>query len=49
LEHVKAHHKALAEAGIDNGKASPLLLPDYVVLQGKNDPRAAKEAARTIG
>jgi succinate dehydrogenase / fumarate reductase flavoprotein subunit len=49
LEHVKAHHAALAKAGIDNGKASPLLLPDYVALQGKNDPRALEEAARTIG
>jgi succinate dehydrogenase / fumarate reductase flavoprotein subunit len=30
LQHVKAYHAALRQAGIDNGKRSPLLLPDYV-------------------
>ena len=29
--HVREHHQALAAAGIDTGKVSPLLLPDYVV------------------
>jgi succinate dehydrogenase/fumarate reductase flavoprotein subunit len=29
LAHVEGHHLALKEAGIDNGKLSPLLLPDY--------------------
>lgn len=29
LQHVKEYHRALAEAGISNGKVSPLLLPDY--------------------
>ena len=31
LQHVKEHHRALEQAGIMNGKVSPLLLPDYVV------------------
>ncbi|HSB72308.1 MAG TPA: FAD-binding protein [Candidatus Methylomirabilis sp.] len=31
LQHVREHHRALEEAGISNGKVSPLLLPDYVV------------------
>ena len=29
LEHVKAHSRILQKAGIDSGKISPLLLPDY--------------------
>ena len=29
LQHVREYHRALAEAGISNGKVSPLLLPDY--------------------
>jgi len=29
LEHVRQYHKMLDEAGINNGKVSPLLLPDY--------------------
>jgi aspartate oxidase len=29
LSHVEEHHRALEEAGIENGKLSPLLLPDY--------------------
>ncbi len=34
LQHVKEYHKALEQAGIMNGKVSPLLLPDYVVQHG---------------
>jgi hypothetical protein len=34
LQHVKEHHRALEQAGIMNGKVSPLLLPDYVVQHG---------------
>jgi aspartate oxidase len=29
LEHVKAHSRILQQEGIDTGKISPLLLPDY--------------------
>lgn len=29
LHHVDEYHRALADAGIENGKLSPLLLPDY--------------------
>jgi succinate dehydrogenase/fumarate reductase flavoprotein subunit len=29
LSHVEEYHRALTEAGIANGKLSPLLLPDY--------------------
>jgi succinate dehydrogenase / fumarate reductase flavoprotein subunit len=31
LQHVREHHQALAAAGINTGKMSPMLLPDYVV------------------
>jgi succinate dehydrogenase / fumarate reductase flavoprotein subunit len=43
LQHVQEHHRALAEAGIMNGKVSPLLLPDYVV-QPKEQPATAGTA-----
>ncbi len=33
LEHVREYHRALDEAGIDNGKHSPLLLPDYTTVE----------------
>ncbi len=29
LDHVRRFHKELEEAGIDRGKVSPVLLPDY--------------------
>lgn len=43
LQHVQEHHRALAKAGIMNGKVSPLLLPDYVV-QPKEQPATAGTA-----
>ncbi len=29
LEHIRSYHRQLEEAGIDNGRVSPMLLPDY--------------------
>jgi succinate dehydrogenase/fumarate reductase flavoprotein subunit len=29
LDHVDSYEKGLSDAGIDNGKRSPMLLPDY--------------------
>ncbi len=29
LEHVRSYHRELKEAGIGNGRVSPMLLPDY--------------------
>jgi len=29
LEHIRSYHRELAEAGIDNDRVSPMLLPDY--------------------
>jgi succinate dehydrogenase / fumarate reductase flavoprotein subunit/L-aspartate oxidase len=29
LEHVRSYHRELKEAGIDNARVSPMLLPDY--------------------
>jgi len=29
LEHVRSHHRELKEAGIENARVSPVLLPDY--------------------
>jgi succinate dehydrogenase/fumarate reductase flavoprotein subunit len=43
LQHVQEYHRALAKAGIMNGKVSPLLLPDYVV-QPKEQPATAGTA-----
>ena len=33
LQHVKEYHRALEEAGIANGRLSPLLLPDYTSVE----------------
>ncbi len=33
LEHVRDYHRELEQAGIDNGKRSPLLLPDYTSVE----------------
>jgi succinate dehydrogenase / fumarate reductase flavoprotein subunit len=34
FEHVRAYHRALVESGIDTGRISPLLLPDYCRSHG---------------
>jgi succinate dehydrogenase/fumarate reductase flavoprotein subunit len=48
LQHVKEHHKALDEAGIRNGKVSPLLLPDYVGPPGKKDSAGSESRTLTV-
>ena len=48
LRHVTAYHKALKEAGIDNGQVSPLLLPDYVVPPATNKTAGAAEQGMSV-
>ena len=35
LDHVRAYHSALADAGIDTDRVAPMLLPDYTLPQVK--------------
>ncbi|MHB0871423.1 MAG: FAD-dependent oxidoreductase [Chloroflexota bacterium] len=42
LDHVKVYHRRLEEAGILNGRLSPLLLPDYTTID------AATQQGQTV-
>lgn len=40
LDHVREYHRQLSDAGIMNGKVSPLLLPDYTTVQPASAARS---------